>query len=199
MGDEERRDGDGGDVDEHLRPRRPEADELVEAVAGEARGAAGLRVANGPLRVGRRGRGEAPATTKTSGVSPRRERRGDAERVVDRGADVAVGRREERRRAEHSLEAMRATASRREGYSARASRSPGRCPLRSALGEAGLRERGRRAHRLGGPETTLPVGVLLLAGRARRRTYVLVTSRCPQYPRDRSPSACCRPQRPQFR
>ena len=31
-----------------------------------------------------------------------------------------------------------------------------------------------------------------------RRTYVLVTSRCPQYPRDRIPSACCRPQRPQY-
>ena len=35
-----------------------------------------------------------------------REDRGEAERVVDRGADVAVGGREERRGAENSLEAL---------------------------------------------------------------------------------------------
>ena len=42
--------------------------------------------------------------TKTSGRQAEREGRGDAERVVDRGADVAVSGREERGRAEHALE-----------------------------------------------------------------------------------------------
>ena len=69
---EERRHGDRDDVDEHLRPAGGEADELVERVAREARGAAGLRETRRPLRVGRApsSRTPRPATTNTSGVSP---------------------------------------------------------------------------------------------------------------------------------
>ena len=42
--------------------------------------------------------------TKTTGVRPSAKTGGDAERVVDRRADVAVGGREERGRAEDALE-----------------------------------------------------------------------------------------------
>ena len=99
-------------------------------MAGEARGAAGLRVADRPLRVGGRGRGEDHAgDDEDERREAEGEGRGDAERVVDGGADVPVGRREERRRAEHPLEAMRATASRHAGRllsASSASRAPGR-------------------------------------------------------------------------
>ena len=105
--DEERRDGDRDDVVEHLRPGGPERDELVEGVAGEARRAAGLRVADRALGVGRRRRGEdQPADQEDERRQPERDRRGDAERVVDRRADVAVRGREERRRPEHALEPL---------------------------------------------------------------------------------------------
>ena len=103
--DEERRDRDGDDVDEHLRPRRAEADELVERVAGEARRAAGLGEAHRSLRVRRRRRGEDHARDhEDERRQPERVDRGEAERVVDRGADVAVGGSEERRRPEDALE-----------------------------------------------------------------------------------------------
>ena len=105
--DEERRDRDGRDVDEHLRPGGAEAGELVERVAGEAGRAAGLRVADGSLRVRRRGRREdQPGDDEDDRREPERERGRDAERVVDRGADVAVGGCEESRRAEHPLETL---------------------------------------------------------------------------------------------
>ena len=103
--DEERRDGDRDDVVEHLRPRRPERDELVEGVPREARRAAGLGVADGALGVGRRrAREDEARDQEDERRQPEREDGGDAERVVDRGADVAVRGREERRRPEDALE-----------------------------------------------------------------------------------------------
>ena len=47
---------------------------------------------------------------KTIGVSPSAMPGGQAERVVDRRADVAVGGREQRRRAEDALEAVMLSA-----------------------------------------------------------------------------------------
>ena len=87
VGDEERRDGDRDDVVEHLGPAGPEADDLVEGVAGEARRAPGLGVAHRALGVGRGRRGEDQAgDDEDQRREPERERRRDAERVVDRGA-----------------------------------------------------------------------------------------------------------------
>ena len=103
--DEERRDGDRDDVVQHLRPRGEEADELVEGVAREARGAAGLREAHRPLRVGGGGRGEdQPRDDEDERRQAERNPRDEAERVVDRGADVAVGGREESVRTENAVE-----------------------------------------------------------------------------------------------
>ncbi len=108
VGDEERRDRDRDDVVEQLGPAGPERDHLVECVPREARRAACLRVADGALRVGRRrGDEEDPGDHEDERRQPERERGGQAERVVDRRADVAVRGREERRRAEHPLEAIR--------------------------------------------------------------------------------------------
>ena len=45
-----------------------------------------------------------PAIRKTTGVMPEREHRHEAERVVDRAADVAVGGAEEGARAEDPLQ-----------------------------------------------------------------------------------------------
>ena len=105
--DEERRDRDRDDVVQHLRPAGAERDELVERVPREARRAAGLGVANRPLRVGRGGRGEdQPRDDEDERRQPERVDGGDAERVVDRRADVAVGRREQRGRPEHPLESV---------------------------------------------------------------------------------------------
>jgi hypothetical protein len=104
---EERRDGDRGDVVQHLRPGRLERDELVERVPREARGAARLRVVDGALGVGRRREGEdQPGDDEDDRRQPERVDRDDAERVVDRRADVAVGGREQRRRAENPLEPL---------------------------------------------------------------------------------------------
>ena len=112
--DEERRDGDRDHVVEHLGPRRPEADELVEGVPREARGAAGLRVADRALGVRERGCGEEePGDDEDERRQPEGEDRRDAERVVDRGADVAVRGREERRRPEHALEPLLAASGHR--------------------------------------------------------------------------------------
>ena len=106
VGDEERGRRDRDDVDERLRPPRAERDELVERVPGEARRAARLRVAHGALGVARGGRGEdQPCDREDERREPERERGGDAERVVDRRADVPVRRREERGCAEHALHA----------------------------------------------------------------------------------------------
>ena len=102
---EERRDRDRDDVREHLAPRREEGPELVEGAAGEAGGAAGLGVHRGGLGVGGGGGGEDQAgdhehhRRHPGGVD-----RHEAERVVDRAADVSVGGREQRARPEHALE-----------------------------------------------------------------------------------------------
>ena len=102
--DEERRRRDRDDVDEHLRPGRTEGDELVEAVSREARRAAGLGKADGSLGIRRGGRREDdPRDDEDERRQPEGEDGGEAEGVVDRRADVAVRRREERRRAEHPL------------------------------------------------------------------------------------------------
>ena len=110
--DEERRDGDRDDVVEHLRPGRSERDELVEGMACEARRPAGLRVAHRPLRVrgGRRGEDEA-ADDEDERREPERDPGDEAERVVDRRADVAVSGREQRRRPKHPLEPLSAAPS----------------------------------------------------------------------------------------
>ena len=105
MRHEEGRRRDRDDVHEHLRPGGAEGDDLVEGVAREARRAAGLRVAHGALGVRGRGGGEDDAgDDEHERRQPERVDRGQAERVVDRRADVAVGGREERRRPENSFE-----------------------------------------------------------------------------------------------
>ena len=83
--DEERRDRRGDDVGEHLRPAGEERGELVECVAGEARGAAGLWIANGAFCV-RRGSGgeDEPADEKDERRQSERDSGDQAERVVDR-------------------------------------------------------------------------------------------------------------------
>src|SRR6185437_1253135 len=74
-----------------------EADELVEGVAGEARGAAGLGAEDGRLGVGGGGGGEdQPGDDEGDRGQPEGERGGDAEGVVDRRADVSVGGGEQR-------------------------------------------------------------------------------------------------------
>jgi hypothetical protein len=90
--DEERGDSDRRDVVEHLRPGRLERHELVEGVAGKARRAAGLRVVNRPLGVRRRRAGEdQPGDDEDDRGQAKRVDGDDAEGVVDRRADVAVG------------------------------------------------------------------------------------------------------------
>ena len=107
---EERRDGDRDHIIEHLRPRGPEGDELVEGMAGEAGGAAGLGKTHRPLGIGRRRRREdQSADHKDERRQPERDPSDQAEGVVDRGADVPVGGREERRRAEDALETLLTT------------------------------------------------------------------------------------------
>ena len=105
MRHEERRDGDRDDVGEHLAPRREEGPELVEGAAGEARRAAGLGEHRRGLGVGGGGGGEDQAGDhehhrRHAGRVDRHE----AEGVVDRAADVAVGGREQRPGSEHALE-----------------------------------------------------------------------------------------------
>ena len=89
------RDRDRDRVVEHLRPGGEERDGLVEGAARERRRAAGLREARRRLGVRRRREREDHARDRERDRRhpPGVERR-DAERVVDRRADVAVGRRE---------------------------------------------------------------------------------------------------------
>ncbi len=104
---EERRDGDRDRVVEHLRPGGEERPQLVEGVAREARGAARLGVHRGRLGVGGGGQIEDHARDQEHDRrQPERVGGDEPERVVDRGADVAVGGREQRARAEHPLEAV---------------------------------------------------------------------------------------------
>ena len=105
------RDRDRDGVVEHLRPGREERDRLVEGAAGERRGAAGLGEARRRLGVGRRREREDHARDRERDRRhpPGVERR-DAEGVVDRRADVAVGGREQVPHAEDGGQAMRAAA-----------------------------------------------------------------------------------------
>ena len=104
---EERRDGDRDRVVEHLRPGGEEGRELVEGAAGEGRRAARLRVHRRRLGVRGGGQVEDPAGQhEHDRRQPERERRDQAERVVDRRADVAVGRREQRGGPEHPFEPL---------------------------------------------------------------------------------------------
>ena len=105
------RDRDRDGVVEHLRPGREERDGLVEGAARERRRAARLREARGRLGVGRGREREDHARDRERDRrhAPGVERR-DAERVVDRRADVAVGGREHVPHAEDGGEAMRAAS-----------------------------------------------------------------------------------------
>src|SRR5262249_47965311 len=88
------------------------ADDLVERVTGEARGAARLREAHGPFGVARgRGGEDEAGDDEDDRRQAERVGGGQPKRVVDRRADVAVGGREEGRRAEHALESLLLAAS----------------------------------------------------------------------------------------
>ena len=107
VGHEEGRDRDRDDVGQHLAPRREEGPELVEGSARERGGAAGLRVHRRPLGVGRGRAGEDQAgDDEDHRREPQRQRRDQPEGVVDRRADVAVGRAEQRARAEHPFQPL---------------------------------------------------------------------------------------------
>ena len=84
VGDEERRRRDGDDVDEHLRPGGAERDELVERVPGEAGRAAGLREADRPLGVRRRGGREDHARRRRRRSASARARRPPSGRARSR-------------------------------------------------------------------------------------------------------------------
>ncbi len=97
MGHEVGRDRDRDHVVEHLPPGGDEADQLVEGVAGEARGAAGLGEHHRRLGIGgRRGGEDQPGDDEGDRRQAERKGSGDPERVVDRRADVAVGGRKQR-------------------------------------------------------------------------------------------------------
>ncbi len=107
LGNEQGRDGDGRRVDEHLPPSDPEARELVEGPAHEARRATrlwqrGCRLGVGPCR-----HHEQEASQDEDERCGSQRRSGDdTQRVVDRGADVAVPRAEERRHAKYLIELL---------------------------------------------------------------------------------------------
>jgi hypothetical protein len=97
---------DGDDVVEYLRPTRGEARRLVERPSSKAGGAAGLGEVGGRLRVCHRGHDEDdPGDQEGNRGQAEREDGDEAKRVIDGGADVAVGGRRECPRAEHALEA----------------------------------------------------------------------------------------------
>ena len=91
------RDGNRRGVVQQLHPPDQKPDRLVEGPASERRAAAGVRQSGRAFGVVERGRDEdrAREDQRERGQS-QREGRGDAERVVDARADVAVARREER-------------------------------------------------------------------------------------------------------
>src|SRR6185437_2764939 len=90
-----------------------EGDELVEGMTGEAGGTARLGIENRPLGVGRsRRREDQPADHEDERRQPERDSGDEPERVVDRGADVAVGSRKQGRRAKHPLQPLLTTPSR---------------------------------------------------------------------------------------
>ena len=159
--DEEGRDRRGDDVGEHLRPAGEEGGELVERVAGEARGAAGLGVEDGRLDVGGGGEGEDhPGDHEGHRRQPERVERDQAERVVDRRADVPVGGREQRARAVDASQRRLAWVPL--GHQGRESR-----PGADVLGSDLVRRRGSRA----GPAPARPprAGSRARRGRPARR------------------------------
>jgi hypothetical protein len=104
---EERRDGDRDRVVEHLRPGGKEGRELVEGAARERGRAARLRVHRRGLGVGGGRQIEDEAgDDEDDRRQAQRERRHEAQRVIDRRPDVAVGRREEGVDPQHPLEAV---------------------------------------------------------------------------------------------
>jgi len=107
VGHEERRDGDRDDVVEAQRPAGEERDDVVERVACEGRGAAGFGKHRGALGI-RLGRQHEQAAGEHEDERRETERvRGDqAQRVIDRGADVAVGRREQPRHSDGAAQAV---------------------------------------------------------------------------------------------
>ena len=108
---EERRYCDRDRVVEHLRPCGEERPQLVERVARKARRATRLGEHRGRLRVG--GGREIEDHPRDHEHDRRQAERigGDeAERVVDRGADVPVGGREQRARAENAAQSVLAEA-----------------------------------------------------------------------------------------
>ena len=103
---EQRRQRDDDEVVEEERPAGREAGEVVERAPGERRGAAGLGDRGRALRVRERDDEEEEAGREQDDRrQAERLRRDDPEREVDRGADLVVRGREERRRVEDALEA----------------------------------------------------------------------------------------------
>ena len=91
MRNEDHRDRDGDHVVEHLRPGGAEGDELVERVTREAGRPSSLWITDGAFGVGGRRCGEDdPADDEDDRGQAERDPGRQAERVVDRRADVAV-------------------------------------------------------------------------------------------------------------
>jgi hypothetical protein len=91
-------DCDRQDVVEGEAPAGDEGDDLVEGVTGKGGGAAGLRKHCRPLGIGLCGEGEEPPSKhEDHGCEAERVSGNQAERVVDRGADVAIGSRKQAR------------------------------------------------------------------------------------------------------
>ena len=188
--------------------------QLVEGVAGEARGAAGLRVHHRRLGVGGGGerRRSGPAIMNVTGVSPSAKSGDDAERVVDRRADVAVGGGEQRADAVDA--AQRLVSAGFAGPSRRCRARPSSPNIRTRPVPA-ARGRGVRSRRRGAAaerqrqlellaqQLEHPAGALLAADRqaperraarpARRRR------RAPARPRRRCRGGCRRPPAPRTR
>ena len=96
-------DGDGGGVVEELHPAHQESNRLVEGAAREARGATRMGHGGGALRVVEGG-GDEDGAGQDQGQRRQAQCKGrrDAQRVVDRGADVAVAGAEERAHAQRA-------------------------------------------------------------------------------------------------
>ncbi len=112
VGHEERGDRDRDRVVEHLAPGGEERPELVEGVPGERRGAARLREHRRRLGIrGGRQVEDDPGEHEHNRREAERERGDEPERVVDRRADVPVGRRGQRVDAKHALESLQTSLS----------------------------------------------------------------------------------------
>ena len=89
---EERRDGDREDVVQRQRPAGEERDDVIEGMAGERGRPARFGEHRRALGIGFRGqREQAAGEDEHQRRQPERMGGDEAERVVDRGADVAVG------------------------------------------------------------------------------------------------------------